>query len=1119
MFSLRSAGLLILLLVLLSSISMGYCYKVVDVACGEYHSLLLMKNGSLWSCGDNTNLTLGTDDVAGYSVSPMRVKGENGIDYLTEVVSFDAGWYHSLACDELGRMWAWGTDNAGQLGNGTAGNSVFPQRVKSPDGLGYLADIVYVSAGRSGTHSLAVTGDGFVYGWGNNTSGQCGTGSPGGNLQLPVQVRKTGGAFLNGIKEVCAGISHSLALDNNGDVWEFGINKGSLATLVSGLPEIVQLATCGHSLALDVNGNVWYWTSGTPIKVTDGEMNTASGYLENIKEISAGSSYGVAVDNNGHVWKWSIGSLPVHITDGQMNTASGYLENITAIDGGYYDFQLVVDNNGVAWGWGTTNNYGELGVGDALIHSEPTQLACAEGYLDLSFEQVAENSCCSPADEVTVTVCAVNDTGAAFEDVNIVLYLDEGFTYPDGMWSVDENMEPYQPDPRYDADTHSIIFTPNTDGTVEPGLSECEVFTLLVNENAEPGMPQVNIAKLFVGEVSDQNIIVARTRHTEICCWTTIDTIFVDQYATGSDSGMSWADAYNGTDGLSKALNQAKNSTCGGPFTIYIASGNYFPGTQEDDSFVLPEGTEIYGGFPTGGCNFTARNPKVYEALLSGRISDEVLAETVVTMGHNSLLDGVAVEFADTYNVFGNTADFSLKNCSVRDSRYYGIYSLNGNVSIERCKIQENFADGIYHSGAGFILNVMNSWVMRSGRYGIYTIDSTLIVKNSNVSESDMKEQGSEGIRMLYPTDSPQIYNCTISKNKGAGLMFVDIGTMEDPNDYPDIQNCIVYFNNAQYGIYGAQLSGVDADVHAAYSCIQNCTEVNNNFNANPSFAYSVNTAGEPDPNNFHIGFDSVCVDRGNSAIESLVGNSDYDNESRIAGLSLDVGADEVHFCSGEETKADISNDLDMNKDGIVNMLEYQYIAKAWLGHDPNDPLWLEDPNMLNMEYTHPVLGPACYALAWNPDCNYDNTGDSQYNIDIADLIVFLQDGWLWQACWYEPYNSSSATMMATMAMLPEPEIETLSLSRSSSDNITTLARTTSKLLFVEEPELEDVSPYAYMSNSELAEFVRDIKDLKEMVQLQADSDGEDSEDVAEILLFFDDILLEVKDYLTGQEE
>ncbi|MBN2063722.1 MAG: hypothetical protein JW745_02885 [Sedimentisphaerales bacterium] len=194
----------------------------------------------------------------------------------------------------------------------------------------------------------------------------------------------------------------------------------------------------------------------------------------------------------------------------------------------------------------------------------------------------------------------------------------------------------------------------------------------------------------------------------------------------------------------------------------------------------------------------------------------------------------------------------------------------------------------------------------------------------------------------------------------------------------------------------------------------------------------------------------------------------------------------------------DFANSLDFNADGLVNMREFQFIAQSWLA-DPNTS---GEPNDV-----------------WNEDCNLDNTGSSFELIDIADLAVFLEDGWLWQACWYEPYNSVTATMMATMARLPEPEIETLSLSRASSDNITTLARTTSKLLFVEELEPEEISQYAYMSNSELAEFVRDIKDLKDMVQLQADYSGEDSEDITEILDFFDGVLLDVKNYLTEQEE
>ncbi len=1107
MCSLRSAGLFTLLLVLLSSVSMGYCYKVVDVTCGEYHSLLLMENGSLWSCGSVSQLNLGTDDVTANSPFPVRVEGENGTGYLTGIVSVDAGWYHSLACDELGRVWAWGTDTNGQLGNGTAGNSVFPQRVRSVDGSGYLTDIVYVSAGRSGTHSLAVTGDGFVYGWGNNGSGQCGIGQAGGSLQLPKQVRKTGGALLTGIKEVNAGVSHSLALDNNGGVWEFGSTRGSLATLVSGLPEIVQLATCGHSLALDVNGNVWCWTSGTPTKVTDGEMNTVSGYLENIKEISASLNFSVAVDNNGFVWSWFHAGAPAKVTAGQMAASSGYLENIDKIDAGYFNFQLAVDAGGNVWSWGS-NSYGELGVGDTESKAEPTRVECVQSNLVLTIEPSISSGCLTPQDSLSYTVCLTNDEDMDFEDVEIILHLDQGLNYPEGAYYIDASMEPVQPDPRYDDDNHTItIRMGNGSGLLEAGEQYCEEFYFEVNSYAQPGMSLLTRAELAVGERTSSVLA-----ENSVCCWGDYNTIFVDQYATGADTGLNWADAYSGTEGLSKALYRATHSSCAGPYTIYIASGNYFPGTQEDDSFVLPEGTEIYGGFPTGGCDFTARNPKVYEALLTGQVDDDLLSEidNVVTMGHNTLLDGVAIARAKECGIFGNTVNFSIKNCTIADNERYGVYALNGNVTIERCKIKENDWDGIYHSGTGFTLDVMNSWVMRNGRYGIYTYESNLLAKNSIVSESDMKEEGSDGIFIVNPTNPPILYNNTIANNKSAGIFFSDNGTIEDPNDYPDIKNCIIYYNNAG----GNQLNGLNANNVASYSCIQNCSPVNNNINASPLFAYPASAVGEPDPNNYRLSAVSPLKDMGCPTLD-YSGQTDYDNEERVSGLGVEIGADELHFCSGVETKADISNDLDINKDGIVNMLEYQYIAKAWLSHDPNDPLWLADPNMLNMEYVHPVLGPACYALAWNPVCNFDNTGDSQYNIDIADLIAFLEDSWLWQACWYEPYNSSSTTMMATMAISSEPESEPMLFSRFSSGSITTLARTTSKILFVEEPVIEEeVNPYAQMTNSELALFVKDIQELKALVNEQAQSDSEDSEDLTDLMLFFDEILADIQETL-----
>ncbi len=725
-------------------------------------------------------------------------------------------------------------------------------------------------------------------------------------------------------------------------------------------------------------------------------------------------------------------------------------------------------------------------------------------------DDVEDGQCVSPEDNVKLTICFTNDSDITYNDAIIKLYLDKGVTYPYADWTIDENMISYPPDPWYDPNYHAYTWEI---GDLAPDDTACVDIEVNINEAAIPGMELVNNTELTALVcrdylVTDPNtepntyvsvcaveVIARSVEKTAVCCWGDYDKIFVDQYATGSgDSGTSWADAYNGTDGLRKALYRATNASCTGPYTIYIASGNYFPGEKEEDSFVLPEGTQIYGGFPTGGCDFGARNPKVYEALLTGQVDDDLLSEidNVVTMGHNTLLDGVAITRGINSNIYGNTVDFTLKNCSIKESELYGIYALNGNVTIERCKIQENFSDGIYHSGTDFTLDISNSWVMRNGENGMKVVDSTLIAKNNNISESDMKEQGNQGVRIENPTNIPFLYNNTIANNKGEGLYYKN-NNVSDPNDYIEIKNCILYYNNNTNGSFGSQLSGIKERA-TDYCCIQGGTGINNNITAAPMFAYPASVVGEPDPNNFHLSSASPLKDMGCPNLD-YTGQTDYDTEARVEGYGVDIGADELHSCGGDYS---VFNTLDLNSDGLVNMKEFQLFAISWLA----DPNTTGEPNDV-----------------WNEDCNLDNTGSSFELIDIADLVVFLEDGWLWQACWYEPYNSATATMMATMAMSSEPEADAISMSRSSSDNINTLARTTSKLLFADEPEPEEVSQYAYMSNSELAEFVRDIKDLKAMVQAQALIESEDSKDVAEILDFFDGVLLDVKNYLTEQEE
>jgi uncharacterized repeat protein (TIGR02543 family) len=92
----------------------------------------------------------------------------------TIIISISAGSVHSLAVTTQGRVYAWGWNYYGQLGDGTTISRNRPTLINVPN-LKSGETIAQVTVGLY--HSLAVTTQGRVYAWGSNDYGQLGNGT------------------------------------------------------------------------------------------------------------------------------------------------------------------------------------------------------------------------------------------------------------------------------------------------------------------------------------------------------------------------------------------------------------------------------------------------------------------------------------------------------------------------------------------------------------------------------------------------------------------------------------------------------------------------------------------------------------------------------------------------------------------------------------------------------------------------------------------------------------------------------------------------------------------------------------------------------------------------------
>ena len=298
----------------------------VSVAGGVGFSVALTRSGRVYAWGDGRWGQLGNGSTRSSLSVPVQVKVSR------HVIAVDAADHHAVALTADGRVYGWGQNDRGQLGDGTTTDRSTPVAAATVS----LSRITAVAAGSD--HTLAVTSSGGLQGWGAASDGQLGVTGP--DRRRPVTVPLPGSARA---AAASAGAGHSVVLTTRGQVVVFGHEHGTAAAprsariiQVPGDHVTVVAAGIGHTYALTSSGQLYAWGDNSRGQLGDGSTTDratprAVTGLSKIRSLAAGGYHALAVDSSGRLWTWGDN------TYGQSGAASAEgtstPRRLTALDG------------------------------------------------------------------------------------------------------------------------------------------------------------------------------------------------------------------------------------------------------------------------------------------------------------------------------------------------------------------------------------------------------------------------------------------------------------------------------------------------------------------------------------------------------------------------------------------------------------------------------------------------------------------------------------------------------------------------------------------------------------------------------------------------------------------
>ena len=405
---------------------------VTAVVAGYYHSLALKADGTVWGWGRNANGGMVGNGTLQNALSPVQVIG------LTGVTALSSSEWHNLARLSDGSVWAWGRSGNGQCGRtfdfaqllatgvpgvasaiavgaGTAvsyavqadGSTVtWGDAALSGTGVRVYADTPEPVPGAPavrmlsiGGHALAVAANGLLWSWGSNGNGELGVGSIGVVTSGPTQV-----PGLANTTAIASGNGHSLAVDDDGNLWAWGANnKGQLGDdtrddpspspgLVPGFDDVVGVGAGWEvSFAVREDDSLWSWGSNLDGTLGDGTTTPRRtpaqvAGLPPIQSVAPGFHHTLALTTDGAVWAWGTnangalgdGTTVNHFSPIQVPG----LSDIVAIASTTWETSYALDASGHVWSWGDSR-HGQLGDGSVDDRLTPAMIPTVENVVEI----------------------------------------------------------------------------------------------------------------------------------------------------------------------------------------------------------------------------------------------------------------------------------------------------------------------------------------------------------------------------------------------------------------------------------------------------------------------------------------------------------------------------------------------------------------------------------------------------------------------------------------------------------------------------------------------------------------------------------------------------------------